>query len=118
VYREGLRYNFTDPIYKPAFAKQPERTDPCIPPNGELTIGYGPNPQPLTFSLQAGLNVDVTYVKIFFTSQPIDLSYLSQETPFDSNSRAGNPPLQDAMVPQRNVFDTQVITFLQKRIEG
>ncbi|KIY72175.1 hypothetical protein CYLTODRAFT_418152 [Cylindrobasidium torrendii FP15055 ss-10] len=65
--------------------------DASIPAHGELTIGYGAGgADPLMFSVspENTTNVELSYLKIFLSTKPIDLSFVQQQSPFDQH-RAG-----------------------------
>ena len=49
-----------------------------------FTIGYGNDGGlPLCYELPRGIDVDVGFLKVYFTTKPIDLRYLEQESPFN-----------------------------------
>jgi hypothetical protein len=56
-----------------------------LPKNGGvLTIGYGSGGAPAqTFYLRPGQNLDVGFLKIFLSTKPVDLSSMSQSSPFE-----------------------------------
>jgi len=55
-----------------------------------FTIGYGNGTPPLSFELEEGQDVDVSFLKIFFATRPIDMSDVAQGSPFDGiNARDG-----------------------------
>ncbi|KAF8436573.1 caspase domain-containing protein [Boletus edulis BED1] len=55
-----------------------------------FTIGYGNGTPPLSFELEEGQDVDVSFLKIFFATRPVDMSDVTQQSPFDSiNARDG-----------------------------
>jgi hypothetical protein len=76
-------------IYRPNSAKSNDgeltlTPDPSIPPHGELTIGYGDGGaarQGFKIS-DEDLDVEVSYLKVFITTRPVDLSYIAQPSPF------------------------------------
>ncbi|KIY72177.1 hypothetical protein CYLTODRAFT_450107 [Cylindrobasidium torrendii FP15055 ss-10] len=67
-----------DVVYSPA------REEP-LQPFSELIIGYGHGggTQPSHFVLPDDIDTDVTYMKVFATSHYVDLSFISQISPFD-----------------------------------
>jgi hypothetical protein len=71
-----------------------DKLDPCIYPNGGfLTIGYGSGgAQPFAYGLSAEQDVDVGCVKIFLSTEKVDLSSIPQPSPFDGDSRGPIPP--------------------------
>ncbi|KAF8452912.1 caspase domain-containing protein [Boletus edulis BED1] len=57
--------------------------------NATFTIGYGPGgSSPFTYSLEEGQDVDIGYLKIFFATQPIDLSDIVQPPPFSTDGQS------------------------------
>jgi hypothetical protein len=106
---------FTDEVYKPAIAKRPDNTDPCTPANGELTTGYGNGGSPpQSFRLPSGLDTDVSYLKVFLTSQPIDLSQVAQILPFEQ-ARYGRAVSSEEYLdkPRRGLWDTLLVAIVQ-----
>lgn len=50
---------------------------------GSLTVGYGKDGySAMAFELPTGKDAEVVFLKIYLTSQSINLSYLEQTTPF------------------------------------
>jgi hypothetical protein len=104
-------------VYQPNFAKsvdghQTLSLDPSIPPRGELTIGYGPGGAPRhRFDItDDDLDVEVTYMKVFITLQPIDLSYIAQKSPFFENRIVMK--MED---PPEGMWDTLTLAIVAKR---
>jgi hypothetical protein len=103
---------FTETIYSPTYAKQSNAADPSIPPHGELTIGYGSGGvPPQGFSLPPEETIGITYLKIFVTSQYVDLSYIRQDSPFDEGR-----PMNISRAPKesKEVWDTMLLAIVQK----
>ncbi|KAG9310073.1 hypothetical protein JVU11DRAFT_9679 [Chiua virens] len=51
--------------------------------NRTFSIGYGPGGTvPFSFWIEESQDVDVGYLKIFFTTQPIGMSNVAQTLPF------------------------------------
>ncbi|KAJ7653670.1 caspase domain-containing protein [Mycena polygramma] len=60
-----------------------EVADYSLPGYGSLRLGYGaPNVAPRKFTPADGLGVEVMHLKVFFTSEIIDLSHVAQRSPF------------------------------------
>ena len=54
---------------------------------GTLAIGYGSaGYAPINFYLDPDFNFDLDFLKIYLSTQPVDLSYLKQDSPFGSQS--------------------------------
>jgi hypothetical protein len=61
------------------------RVDPQLPPEGTFTLGYGSNGlPPLTFTLEKGQDIDVGFLKVFISTEQMDLSNIKSESPFDN----------------------------------
>ena len=102
----------TENIYRPTHAKI--SADPSLVSKGSLTIGFGAGgSQPQTFYLPDGLDVDVTYLKVFLTSEPVDLSYVEQVSPFQDMGRAS----KSVKRAPRAVWDTVLAAIVQKADE-
>jgi hypothetical protein len=71
--------------YQAPFARG--KPDPCIHPNGGiLTIGYGlGGALPFGYGLSDEQNIDVGSVKVFLSTENVDLSIIPQPSPFDSD---------------------------------
>ncbi|KAF8530915.1 caspase domain-containing protein [Gautieria morchelliformis] len=68
--------------------------DPYLPQGKSLTIGYG-NGGGLPFSWDPPKGVNVTFLKLYFTTMPMELGWLEQESPFElSSARAARTPKQ------------------------
>jgi hypothetical protein len=98
-------------IYSPTYAKSV--ADPSIPPHGELTIGYGSGGvAPQGFSLPEDQFVGITYLKIFVTSQYVDLSYIQQDSPFEEARPMG---ISKEPKESKDVWATMLLAIVQKR---
>ena len=50
---------------------------------GALTIGYGHSGYPpVSFTVAEGLDFEVGFLKVYLTTESVDLSYIQQDTPF------------------------------------
>jgi hypothetical protein len=77
--------SLTEPcIPEQVFASPRLRVDPedpkgVIPPKGSLALNYADGDgQPLTFELAQGRDVEVGFLRIFLTPEPVDLSAFDQ----------------------------------------
>ncbi|KAG6371107.1 hypothetical protein JVT61DRAFT_10648 [Boletus reticuloceps] len=78
-----------------------------------FTIGYGNGTPPLSFELEEGQDVDVSFLKIFFATRPIDMSDVAQRSPFDSiNARDGE---DDSTRGGGGVFEDAMAKIIGKR---
>ncbi|KAG7440927.1 uncharacterized protein BT62DRAFT_909410 [Guyanagaster necrorhizus] len=101
------------PYYQPGSAKD-GAVDVSLPPGESSTIGYGASGTvPHTYTLKKGQDVDVGFLKLFFSTEYKDLSGITQSSPF-GDSRKSDP------VPEkkRYVGDTMCIAVVQKHGEG
>lgn len=80
---------------------------------GSLTIGYGSGGTvPFVYFMRDGQDVDVGFLKLFLTTEPVDYSNIPQTSPFDVNDRAfgiykPKPPL---------IWDTLLVAVVQRRV--
>ncbi|VDC06749.1 unnamed protein product [Peniophora sp. CBMAI 1063] len=57
--------------------------EPSLPAHGVLTIGYGAGGGlPYTFFLREGQELDLGFIKLFISAEPIDFSSIEQRSPF------------------------------------
>ncbi|KIY72176.1 hypothetical protein CYLTODRAFT_418153 [Cylindrobasidium torrendii FP15055 ss-10] len=69
---------------KAADGKEQLALDASIPAHDKLTLGYGSGgAQPLGFEISSDAVDELSYLKIFLTTRPIDLSFVPQTSPFD-----------------------------------
>ncbi|KAK0234519.1 caspase domain-containing protein [Armillaria nabsnona] len=82
--------------YEPGNAKKD--ADVSLPPHGSLTIGYGASGTvPHMYRLREGQDVDVGFLKLFFSTEYMDLSGVVQKTPFDDVRQSGQPPVRKSL---------------------
>jgi hypothetical protein len=80
---------------------------------GSLTIGYGSGGTvPFVYFMRDGQDVDVGFLKLFLTTEPVDYSNIPQTSPFDVNDRAHatykpKPPL---------IWDTLLVAVVRRRV--
>ncbi|KIM26650.1 hypothetical protein M408DRAFT_25142 [Serendipita vermifera MAFF 305830] len=88
------------------------RVDPPLLPRQALPIGYGGGGSPpITYSLESGQDIDVGFIKIFISTEPIDLSVVPQGSPFRENGR-GVGKLKDK---PNGSWKTVLITVVQRQ---
>ncbi len=70
---------FLDAIY------QSSEEDAPLPPGESLTLGYGTKQvaNPLVFNVTEEEVVDVGFLKLFFSTEYLDVSAIPQESPFE-----------------------------------
>jgi len=79
---------------------------------GSLSIGYGSGGSvPLSYYMRDGQDVDVGFLKLFLTTQPVDYSNIPQSSPFNSDERANAPPKARPAF----IWDTILIAIVQRR---
>jgi len=104
-------------IYRPNYAKSKDgelipTSDPSIPPHGELTIGYGDGGaarQGFIIS-DEDLDVEVSYLKVFITTRPVDLSYIAQPSPFTEKRKS-----YSWVDTPKNLWDALMMAVVVKR---
>ncbi|VDB96090.1 unnamed protein product [Peniophora sp. CBMAI 1063] len=65
--------------------------EPSLPPKGRLTIGYGSGgAQPFKYFIRPGQDFDVGFIKLFISTEHVDLSNVVQESPFVSTTPRGS----------------------------
>ena len=79
--------------------------------NGELCVGYGSGGwKPFSYELKQGQDLDVGFLKIYLSTQPVDLSGIQQESAYLGEPRTSavwHPEPQDA-------WDTILIPIIQR----
>jgi hypothetical protein len=86
--------------------------DPSIPPGGSITIGYGSGgARPLGYCLLDGQDIDVGFLKLFFSTEKVDLSSIPQDSPFDKHARKA----KQMVVKPPKLWHTTLIKIIQRR---
>ncbi|KAG7440940.1 uncharacterized protein BT62DRAFT_1080460 [Guyanagaster necrorhizus] len=99
-----------DSYYQPGSAKD-GAVDVSLPPGGSLTIGYGASGTvPHIYSLREGQDVDIGFLKLFFSTEYMDLSNIVQMSPF-IECRGG----ARVMSKSRYLWDTMCVTVVQAK---
>ncbi|PBK98365.1 hypothetical protein ARMGADRAFT_1008792 [Armillaria gallica] len=99
--------------YQPGHAKKD--TDVSLPPYGWLTIGYGAGGTvPHMYTLRKGQDVDVGFLKLFFSTEYMDLSGVVQNSPFDDVRQSGRPPVRKSLY----LWHTVCIAVVQTKGRG
>ncbi|CAE7159374.1 unnamed protein product [Rhizoctonia solani] len=90
-------------------------SDPSLPKNESLTIGYGSGGEgPFSFVINDGLDFDITMLKLFVTNTPTDFQSLKQESPFEGRGVVSDSGVRDHFA-KKPVWDEFTITLLQRR---
>ncbi|CAE6403600.1 unnamed protein product [Rhizoctonia solani] len=88
-------------------------SDPTLPRNVPLTIGYGSGGQdPLMFGVSEGQDIDIDFFKLFVTTSPTDLQSFQQVSPFEG--RTTGP---DSKIMQRFGKSAQWDTFTMAMVD-
>lgn len=95
-----------DIVYKPCFSGNQHGGDPCLSnKKSKLEVGYTLNEH----NLPDGVEVGITYLKAFISSEYVDLSHIEKSSPFDRSSKVvtsaaatldPNPSLQASTRPE------------------
>ena len=103
------------------------KVDAPLPPQQKLTIGYGGGGvSPWVFSLEPEEKRDVSFFKLIVTTSPIDLSLISQGSPFGEAQMAhsASDGFHDNMNSRHairlqgfesDIWETHTITVVQER---
>lgn len=100
-------------VYAPGYAKSGPGLDVSIPAKGSMTFGYGSDlVEHIGFELtQFGRTVDVAFLKVFLSSEPVHLGHIPQRSPFDGVKGAVARPRK-----KRPVWDSVLIPIVQKKV--
>ena len=103
----------TASYYEPPSAGN-ARVDPPLEPYGTLTIGYGSaGAVPYNYYLWGDKELDVGFLKLFLSTEYVDLAHISQGSPFHGDHRAARLVSADTGVPGL-VWDTSLVTVVQR----
>ncbi|KAK0187308.1 hypothetical protein F5146DRAFT_1105099 [Armillaria mellea] len=95
--------------YHPGRAKK--NVDVSLPPGESLAIGYGASGTvPHMYLLREGQDVDVGFLKLFYSTEYVDLAGIVQDSPF-TESRGG----AQATPESRSLWDSMCVAVVQKR---
>ncbi|KAI0313035.1 hypothetical protein OF83DRAFT_1176058 [Amylostereum chailletii] len=97
------------PYYQPTGVAK-TNPDPTIPAHESLTIGYGTGgARPLNFFLRAEQKVDVGFLKLFISTEHVDLGHIAQDSPFE-DGRAN--AIREK--PRVSVWDTMLVAMVHQ----
>lgn len=100
------------PYYQPGCAKD-GIVEFSLPPGESLTIGYGASGTPPSrLTPRKGQGVEVGFMKLFFSTEYMDLSGIVQSSPF-TECRQSIPVKKK----NRHVWDTMCVAIVQKNDE-
>ncbi|CAE6445136.1 unnamed protein product [Rhizoctonia solani] len=90
-------------------------SDPTLPRNAPLTIGYGSGGQvPFIFSVSEGQNIDLSLFKLFVSTHPTDFQSLEQESPFEGRGTVSDSKVKQ-LFGQKPLWDAFTIVIAQRR---
>ncbi|CAE7144119.1 unnamed protein product [Rhizoctonia solani] len=94
----------------------PALLHPIIPKNGHLTIGYGSELEiPFMFLVDPTMGYDITILKLFVSSAPVNFQSLKQSSPFEGGrSLISSNKVQDP-INKKDLWDAFTITLIQKQ---
>ncbi|VDB92292.1 unnamed protein product [Peniophora sp. CBMAI 1063] len=99
--------------YKPSITGR-DGAEPSLQENGELTIGYGAGGAvPYTFTLGENQDTDLGFIKLFISTEPVDLSRIEHISPFGRRARN----IKRKSRPPAPVWDTLTIPVIQRKPE-
>ncbi|KAH7921893.1 hypothetical protein BV22DRAFT_1131903 [Leucogyrophana mollusca] len=99
------------PYYQPPTSGG--KVDAPLPPGESLTIGYGSGgAAPIRIYMRDGQDIDVGFLKLFLSTEPVDLTHVSQKTPFEAHRSAGGTITDDH--PR---WETILTTVVQRRAQ-
>jgi len=79
--------------------------DYSLKAHSKITIGYGDGGvSPWSFELPKGIDVDIGYLKLYFTQQATDMRCLEQKSPYEprtSDSPVSQVANEEECIPQR-----------------
>jgi hypothetical protein len=99
--------------YEPPIAHG--KADAPLLRGGSIAIGYGTEGAlPFRYTLSGEQNVDVGFLKLFLSTEPVDLSSIPQEPPFSARKGVGRKSerVKEELDP---LWHTLLITVVQKR---
>lgn len=91
-------------------AKNGYKKDPTLPTGSTAEMGFGRlGIPPFECYIPEGLDIDLGFLKFYFTEEAVDLSHIPQVTPFTATR--GLKPSMD----RKNVWGTILIPVVMKR---
>jgi hypothetical protein len=96
------------------------RADPELPARGQLMIGDGGDGgQPLPFSLNPGEKLEMGYMKVFWSTDPLELDNLEQGSAFDIklHRRGESRKVQKSTTTAVKDWGTILLTLVQRAPE-
>jgi hypothetical protein len=96
------------------------KIDPPLLPKSSVTIGFGAGSGvPYCYSLRKNQDIDIGHLKLFLSTEYVDLSHVPQHSPFVSVPRpspfASVPHLGAVGNKSRLIWDTILIPVVQRR---
>ncbi|KZV60770.1 hypothetical protein PENSPDRAFT_328057 [Peniophora sp. CONT] len=90
--------------------------EPPLPAGSYITIGYGPSGgRPWRYALPKGRNLDIGFVKFFFSTQPVDLSDIDQQAAFVGRVPR-TPPRAPSSINGNDLYTFKFIVMQRKDV--
>ena len=112
IYNPILLYTeaFSASYYQPPTSGT--KVDPPLLPNSSLAIGDGAEGGvPYCYFLRENQNIDIGYLKLFLSTEHVDLSHVPQRSPF-----VPHLDVQAVTNKTTQIWDTILIPVVQRRI--
>ncbi|KZV62753.1 hypothetical protein PENSPDRAFT_758475 [Peniophora sp. CONT] len=88
--------------------------DASLPGKSTITLGYGNGGgSPHTYYLRPNVKGDIGFIKLFLSTEQVDLSHVPQSSPFDEKVLSDFRPTEELKRPPRPIWDTVTITVVQ-----
>ncbi|KAG8706557.1 hypothetical protein FRC09_002354 [Ceratobasidium sp. 395] len=90
------------------------RQNPELPMRGQFLVGDGyDGGPPFPFGLGEGENIDVGFIKVFWSTDPFQLSSLTQESPFGAQAGVGARKVLTQQAKPVKEWGTLLMTLVQ-----
>ena len=98
--------------YQPPTSGAGAEVDPPLLPNSSLTIGYGDGDSvPYCYFLRENQDIDIGHLKLFLSTEQVDLSHIPQRSPFVPHCDVGAVTIKTT-----HIWDTILIPVVQRRM--
>jgi hypothetical protein len=112
----NINPSITPALLNPLSPASEYKVDPLLLAKGSITIGYGAgDDKPLVFNPAEGQNVDIGFLKLFLSTEYVDLSDIAQESPFTT----GIPrSISRARTTKLSTWDTILVSVVIQSRKG
>ena len=91
------------------------KVDPSLPPRGSIALGYGSGGgAPFVFTFHENLDVGVGFLKLFLSTEYVDLSHLEQTSPLKGTTRG----IKQADLKPIPMWDTIIVPVVHRKFKG